>query len=77
MKKPSRTKETENWLKGRLKNGEYESDVIIEEGKKLGFSQSMVQKARERIDANTKKSELKGGWLWSSPNDELDLDSMN
>jgi hypothetical protein len=57
------------WLRAQLQNGPQPAAMLIECGKKAGFSEKTLQRAKEKLGAASVR-EGKGGWNWTLPEED-------
>ena len=59
--------EAKEWLTSHLVDGEKPVKDTFKEGKKIGFSQRTLERAKKELSIKSSKSEFNGSWSWFLP----------
>jgi putative DNA primase/helicase len=72
FKEPTATDEATDFLQDLLSDGPVQASEGLKRARQMGFSRKVIDRAREKLGVETKKSGFKGGWDWSLPEDAQD-----
>jgi hypothetical protein len=66
---PVEARECDEWLKDALSSGPQSVKALISQGKDVGFSEHKLNRAKERLEALSKRHGFgkKGNWEWYLP----------